>query len=348
MRFVTKLLPGVPVEYNPRMSADSSRPKKAVSTALKVVVSAALLATMVWWVGPRELAAALRGLDIGLATASFFLQFAGIAMGGVNVILLTHAAEPSLPKRPVFVSYLRSWVIGAVAPGRLGDLTLAYFLAPLGVSYGLGLAVVMVDKLITFLVTVGIGAIGILLYVGGEQALLAAALALGMVGVLAYAIANRRVRGYVRDRLLGKHGSKFAGFSRFAGTILTGSPGVLVVNTVVTVGRAFLMGISVWVMLLAFGTRVDLLAVVFVQTIAQLAAWVPVSMAGIGVRESTATVLYTQLLGLQAAPVLNANLLTLVLGYLKAAVLWIGVGFGGKATSVPQTDAVRRGDRPSP
>lgn len=292
-----------------------------------------LLAVLVWWVGLDQLLEALRTLHPGLAFASFALQFASIAMGGLNVLILVHAVAPTLPKRPVFLAYLRSWVIGAVAPGRLGDLSLAHFLTPLEVTYGLGLAVVVVDKFITFLVTVAIGALGVLLYVGAEQAAVASGMALVVaVGSIAL-IANRRVRRFVRDRLLGRHGAKFAGFSTYTQGMLVEHPGLLSINTLLTVVRTVVMALSVWVMLLAFHTDVDLVAVVFVQTIAQLAAWVPVSMAGIGVRETTATVLYTQLLGLAAAPVLNANLLTLVLGYLKALVLWVSVGFGGRRPS---------------
>jgi len=309
------------------MSSRESRPRKALSTTLKLAVSAALLAVMVWWAGPDRLVAAIRELDGRFASLSFLLQFVSVALGGLNVVLLTHAVEPGLPKNLTFVAYLRSWVVGAAAPGRLGDLTLAHFLSPLGVTYGLGLATVVVDKFITFLVTVGIGALGLLLYVGGRQAALATALALAIAAGGALTIASKRVREVVRDRLLGRHGAKFQGFARYTREMLSEHPWILGVNVALTVVRTAVMAAAMWVMLLAFGVETDALAVLFVQTIAQLASWVPISMAGIGVRESTATVLYTQLLALATAPVLNANLLSLVFMYVQAAVLWVAFGF---------------------
>ena len=330
------------------MSTPPQKRNRAGSTTLKIVVSAALLGAMIWWVGIDQLLDAMRDLDPWLAALSFLLQFFSIALGGVNTVVLVHAVAPELPKRSVFVAYLRSWVIGAIAPGRLGDLSLAHFLTPLDVTYGLGLAVVVVDKFITFLITVAIGAIGILLYVGAQEAAGSAALALVLTGVAVFLIASKRIRGFVRERILGKHSSKFTGFSGYAQGMLRDHPELLALNVGITIFRVVVMAVGVWVMLLAFGQRVDIIAVVFVQTIAQLAAWVPVSMAGIGVREATATVLYTQLLGLPAAPVLNANLLTLVLGYLKAAVLWVVLGFGGgRAGGVGVDEIPAEDDLPS-
>ena len=310
------------------MSLSASEGRKALSTSLKVLVSFALLGGMVYWVGVEQLVVALRDLDPGLAFVSFLFQILAIIIGGLNVMILVFAVRPDLRKGPVFVAYIRTWIVGAVAPGRLGDLSLAHFLAPQGVTYGLGLAVVLVDKLITFLLTVLVGGVGILLYIGARQAALATVLGLAIALTLAVVFSNRRFRGFVRTRLLGKHSAKFAGFSGYVREMLSEHPGLLAANVGVTVVRTIVLAATVWFMLLAFGQSVRPLEVLFVQTIAQLAAWVPISLGGLGVRESTSVVLYSSLFSLPAAPVLNANLLSLVLSYLKIAILWVIFGFG--------------------
>jgi uncharacterized membrane protein YbhN (UPF0104 family) len=207
------------------------------------------------------------------------------------------------------------------APGKLGELVFPHFLTKRGVPFGSGLAVLVVDKLITFVCAAAIGCIGILTLVGARQALGVATLSALLVSLVLLAAASERARRFVRKRLLGRYRQKFEGFNTALFGLLQHEPVAVGVNTILTVGRFFVRGAAAFSAFHALGLPVPYFPTVAILCLIQILSWVPISLSGLGVAQGSAILLFTLLLNADQAVVLNVFLILPLTAYLIAAVM---------------------------
>lgn len=308
--------------------------ERGLSVPVRVAVSAALLGALVWWTGPAQLIEVLSNARWGWFALALAVDGLSILVGSLNVYVLTHALRPDARAADVFVAYLRSWAVGMVAPGKLGDLSYAHFLAvserhaenPTNLAPGL--AVAIVDKIITFIVTSAIAVVGLGVYARVSDALLGGAVSLGVIALVLVAALSPRARSLVRGRLLARYAERFEGLSTHLATLLRERRGTLALNLVLTVGRTFVQAFALLLYFSALGQSVGLLDVVVVQAVTLIVTLVPITFAGLGVRQGTAVVLYARIAGLVAAPVLAHGLLTTVTGYLFVGLFFAILGTG--------------------
>lgn len=176
--------------------------------------------------------------------------------------------------------------LSLIAPGRLGDLGLAYywrkFLDP-----GETLAVVFLDKILTLIWLFSLGIYGLIeifqIDVQRDQVVLISGL-LFLTTLFIYIIFSK-VDGwkkYIPNRLK----EVTAGFSPSLFTICLESKRSLFIGFCLTGLRIFLYSIGFWMLLLAMGEVVAISSVIFILAVVQLSSIVPISIMGLGVVES--------------------------------------------------------------
>lgn len=300
------------------------RPSPAATA--RVAVSAALLVGLVWWTGPEKLADAVGGMSWSLFAAAVGANYLALALGAANIVLLTRIVLPVARTDEASRAYARSWAVGMVAPGRFGDLSYAHFLSGDDANLAPGLAVAVVDKIVTFVVTSIIAVVGLALYVGAADALYGALFAAAATAATVAALLNGRIRGLVRERLLGRHAERFAGFAGHVSTLMFRSRAAIAINTTLTVARMLAYTAVVALSLAALGARPPFADVFVVQAVTQLVSLVPITFAGLGVRQGASVVLFERISGVAAAPVLGSSLLMSFVSYLNAALVFAVLG----------------------
>ncbi len=305
-----------------------------LSVWVRVAVSVALLGALVWWIGLDELGEVLRNIEWGWFFLAVLVDVLSLAVGALNLFVLTRALKPDASTPRIMIAYLRSWAVGMIAPGKLGDLSYAHFLAleehraETPSSLAPGLAVAVVDKIITFAVTAAIAVAGLAVYARGSDAALGGAFAvLAILGSL-LALSNARIRSFVRERLLGRYARRFEGFSANLSTLLRDRPGPLALNLAITIARTLVQGTAMLLYFAAVGQTVGLLDIVVVHAITLIVALVPITFAGLGVKQGASVVLYGRIAGIGAAPVLAHGLITTLMNYLYVALVFATLGSG--------------------
>lgn len=303
-----------------------------LSGRVRVAISALLLAALIAWTGPAELLESVRGLQWGWLVAAIAVNYLSLVVGAFNVVILTRAVLPSVASLAIAKAFLRSWAIGMVAPGKFGDLTYAHFLSSDDTNLAPGLAVGVVDKVVTFAVTSAIAVVGLALFVSTGDALWGGAFALVATAGLLVIVFSKRLRGLARTRLLGKHAKRFTGFSTHVTTLLVRRRTVLALNIVLTVVRLVLMGIAIMLSFRALGVDVALIDVIVIQAVGQLVSLIPITLAGLGVRQGTSIVLFDRISGIPAAPVLSQSLIMAVVSYINVAIVFAVLGAERRTT----------------
>jgi uncharacterized protein (TIRG00374 family) len=301
---------------------------RRTSIWIRSVISVALLAGLVWWTGIDRIVEGLAEVQVGWLLASTLVGYVAIAVGNLNVFLLTRVLLPGIDWRDVTRAYLRSWAAGMLAPGKVGDLSYAHFISSDDTNLAPGLVVGIVDKIVTFAVTSAIAVTGILLLLEKGAAFLAGGAAFAAFVAAIVVLRSARARQLVRERVLGRHASRLGGFGSNLDTILLHSPRTVSVNVLLTIVRTLIQALAVTLALRAFGAHVALIDALIVHSIAALMSLIPITLSGLGVRQGTSVVLFERISGIAAAPVLNQSLTSTLIIYGTVAVLGATLGLG--------------------
>ena len=234
------------------------------------------------------------------------LVFLVLGVGKVEV--LTVALLPRVSKMLIVSGYLCSFAWGAFAPGKFGELTYAHYLSRGGGSLGVGLAVVVLDKAITFGLLSLTGSLGLLFYLGGREALAVGSIAALLIAAGVLAVRHRALRLWVRRRFLQSRETQFAGFSKSLEVLVLGHRPALLANGVLTLFRIVVLGFTMQAGFRAFGVDPDLLSVVMIVAMVQIISWIPITISGLGLAHGSAAVLFSNFCGLDKAVKGGVNL----------------------------------------
>jgi uncharacterized membrane protein YbhN (UPF0104 family) len=299
--------------------------------ALRILISVILLGGICWWVGLDAIRSVLADTEptaFALCMGWFLVH---TALGFANLRLLTHALAPSVHTRGFLRAAVRAWVLGMYSPARMGDLSFFHYLDREGASPGIGLAVVVTDKLLTLCSSVVVGSAALLLLVGAKSAATAALAGLAVLAGVTLLLASSQVRAWVRRRLLGRYEARFTGFSKSLKLLLTEHRAVLATNALLTAARLVVLGLVIQAALRSFGQDVALPMVTGLSTIAQMGNWIPLTLAGAGLTEGTAVALFEAFTDAPAPAVLNAFLAVRLAAYLVGAACFAVIGSASEA-----------------
>ena len=292
-----------------------------MSLPARLLISGLLLAVVVWWVGIAKVLTSFATLDPKWLALMVLSTLVFVALGAGKVEVLTVALLPGISKVLVVSGYLCSFAWGVFAPGKLGELTYAHYLSKGGGSLGVGLAVVVLDKAITFSLFGLTGSLGLLLYLGGREALAVGSTVMLLLAAGALAVRHRALRVWVRQTFLRSREAQFAGFSESLEALVRGHRPALLANGVLTLLRIVVLGFTMQAGFRAFGVDPDLLSVVMIVAMVQITSWIPITISGLGLTHGAAAVLFSNFCGLDKAVVVDVFLVGSILTYLLGAVI---------------------------
>ncbi len=101
---------------------------RALSLAVKLLVSSLLVVIIAWKVGPAALMAAFRRLDTSVLVLALVLTVGFVLGRAAKWLLLARTAVPSLSYRDSVLSLLGGMGLGMITPGRAGEFTRVAFM----------------------------------------------------------------------------------------------------------------------------------------------------------------------------------------------------------------------------
>lgn len=214
-------------------------------------------------------------------------------------------------------SILGGMAFAIVTPARVGELSRVAFLGSVKKSEAIGL--VLIDRFIDLSVVLIFGAVGVLAVFGQENlsllALLTTAIALLIFTIFKLSLFLRlSARLMPIKRVQEMIESASLGLSRLTSTDLG-------VNLLLTLALTALDIVSFYTLVLALGID-NLRAVAFTFPLIMLTNLLPITISGLGVRESAAVVLFERF-AIPAAVAFNATFLSYILNSLIPAVIGI-------------------------
>ena len=248
----------------------------------------------------------------------------------ISHVYLMRVLEKPQPQRWFLRAMLLSQVLGMLAPGKIGDLSIAWFLRKRGVAYGEGLAIGMFYKMVALAVTFWLGLTGLAGWTSWTE-LLAFMLVLPL-GLFAISHVATKWIIPVLPRLLRQPRliEEMRAFNQAWKTMGAFKP--MLMSLLLALLKAMLMTIAPWLILMAFGHPLSFSTTLALSSVARLASAIPLSPAGLGVRELSGTLVFSEWAGIPWAVAANMMLISTVLQYGVAAICY-GVSFSALSES---------------
>jgi glycosyltransferase 2 family protein len=300
------------------------------STAIRLLVTGAVLALLAWHIDMREAGRAMLALDLRHAGAVVVLLALDRAVMVLRWVLLLRASGSTVPLGSAASIYLVSSFVGGFLPAGVGaDALRAWSLGRRTAEHGEAIASVTVDRLLGLLSLVLLGIVGVVLWArlvspGLQQSvvLIAAVLGIGVAGVF---WVDRALRAALPGRWQrSRHGERLLRLADALGRYRS-RPRALLVVLLLSVGVQFLRIAQAWLLGEGIGIEVDFAYYLVFMPIGLLLLLLPISVSGFGLPQGGIVwLLQLQAVAPEAAFALSTLIvLTGIAGNLPGAWLYL-------------------------
>ncbi|GEM_PF-2025350 len=261
--------------------------KDTVFSLLRILVTIGLLTAVAYWIGLSNIWNSLWSFNWKYLPAVLFWMLLMLFASAVNIFVTVYPIR-FISLGSVCKDYLLAWSAGFFGLGKVGELSIVYWLSKEGISLGESTAVAVLDKAITFVTLLLLSGIGLVYFFGWSQGL--ELLALGVIGLLGFAIifftsfGRRIIRSMIQS-----YASRFEGFGATIDRFFSNYKKFLVVNLMLTLVRWLAQAMFTLVLLESFGVSLPLVPILLANSVATLVSLLPVSINGLGVKEASFT-----------------------------------------------------------
>ncbi len=291
----------------------SSRILKVVQLILGLVI----LGFLVFHVGLVEVYEVLFQIRVEYILLAFIFLVIVHFLAGVNIKLLAGALGYTTSLYELTISCVYSWVVGLLIPLRVSSLSLIVLLKKSNIQTKDSIAITFVDKLLTFIVLFVFVAVGLLYYF--PQYAVVKYIFFFLVFIVAFAVATFSIYAESKLVLVGRwFGIKdLEGFASAAKKIVLKKKAIIA-NTLVTVLRLCIIALIPYTLFLNFNVAVNFSEFVLISAIITAISSLPLTTAGLGVREFSAVGLYTTLMHIDPVIITSTYLAFMIIKYVAA------------------------------
>ncbi|MEW6295739.1 MAG: lysylphosphatidylglycerol synthase transmembrane domain-containing protein [Candidatus Diapherotrites archaeon] len=281
--------------------------KKNKSKILRIVIGAVILLLILKWVGFNNVFTELQKINPLFFVLAFLIVFFIIFLNFICVKIFLDKIK-KIDSKHFFYNYCYSWALGFLAPGKIGDFSLAYFLRK-EFKPGQIVASMILDKGIT-IVLLSVFLTFFIFFFSPENlfwnviflVLLWGAIIFGFYSVFSLSKNNFLMR------FIFKNVTPFFGVFHETLLSLAKNKSILLCNFVITFFRIILQGVLIFVLLLGLGEMAAPFIIILINSSSLIVSYIPISIGGLGIREG-AFILFSQQF------VVNLTTLAAALGY---------------------------------
>lgn len=298
------------------------RVHKNVRFIVKLLIGLALLGILTYKIGLKELGVAFSQFNWLYTIPIAAVYGIQIILGGWRLKVIIKSLKKAIDFWTLCKYHQLSWSIALWIPGKIGEFSIIYLFKNKGIPLGKGSAVTVTEK-ITSLIALGLIALSgfLLFFTIKEAAVLAGILIILVVGSVA-AIMNKHVRLFIRKVILRKYEKLFSGFHSTLKDYLK-NYWLMFKVTVISLVKWIIASLSVYFAFLGLGVNVPFWIVVVITAMTIIISLIPISISGLGLRESAAVVLYSRL-GVEAPAVLVSQIILLGFSYgIGIITVWV-------------------------
>jgi len=269
--------------------------KKKISPFFKVFVSIALLLILFYKVGFSELYQLILQMDVVFLPLVILFFILNFICGFFKIKILLKPLNKKIRFLKIVKYSTIAWSFGLFSPSKIGEFSMSFFLKKEGFSLGEGFAIQIFDKGIMAFSFATIAVFSALTFFNAHNASLFLILLFLTLTVCSFVILSKFTRDIIKKYILRKYSLKFKGFSKTLFSYLRDSKSCLFLAFILSLAKIFFMALVIYYLFLSFGITVPLVYIIMIMAITIASSVIPISLNGIGVRQSIGVFLYSQI-----------------------------------------------------
>jgi len=301
---------------------------KALLWALRFILGIGILALLFYKIGFESILVVFTSMNLSYLPIIIIMYFMNLYFGSLNIVILMKPIKTTMTLMDIYRYYMLSWGVGLFIPGRVGEVSLVYFLKKHNLPLGQGFLIFVLDKFISVLVLGIVSTVGFFMFFDLNTALWLLGLVLVIISGLGSVIFSGFGRDKIKKYILRKYAKKFKGFSELLKFYTTKKFHLLFLNFLNTIVRWVVSAIIYYFAFLSFGVNLPLWLIFLITCITSVMSFIPLTISGLGIRESVGVYLYS-LQGVQAPIVASAYLLIVICSYGVAAFIFYFFNYKG-------------------
>ena len=279
--------------------------KKGILLALRVAIGVIIILFLLFKLDIKDILHVLTSASPVILIYILAHFYFNVFFNAIILRILLRSIDTKIGFSAVFKWYLISYSIGMFFPGKLGEFSLPVFLKRKGIDYGKGLSVMTLSKFIVVVAVTILSVVGLIFLFSVTDSIKVGLIALAVLLISVVLISNQRVRGFITKNILRKHAAKFTGFFKNIKYMVSKQTHIVALSLLLVIVRMFVTGFFVYLYFLALGVKVPFIIVPLINAIALLISLIPISISGLGLKETSVVFLYS-LLGVE--PVLSGSM----------------------------------------
>jgi len=290
--------------------------------SLRVLIGFIIVALLFYKIGFSEVYEVLLTVPISFLIILFLFVFLDMLIAAINLKVLLRPLVNSLKFRVLFSSYIYSWILSFLVPGKLGESSLVYFLRD-KVSPKKTTTVFLLDKLITLSILGIFSVIGFLIFFGVLNSLLLLIILILLIALFFVVLSSWRIRKFIRKFILRKYSIFFKGSHSTFFNYLKTKKRHISLNMFITIFK-LLLNASIFYLFFNFffNQSINFFFIFFITSIGILTSIVPITSNGVGVREFFVLLLYAKL-NVDLTLVLSVYSLIILANYVMLGLMLI-------------------------
>jgi len=282
---------------------------------LRISLTILIFAFLIYKVGLNSILKAFSEVSLIFIVPILLLWMLLLFLSSINFQILLKAVKVKMGFNKLFRYYLLSWSSGLFLPSKIGELILLHFFKKEKVPTGQGLMIYILDKLITILLLLILTLIMVFAFSDAYNILFYITIISILISLFLFATFIPNIRIWVLKHIIRKYSKYFDGFSKTLYHFLKYKKKNLFENLLITSLKVLISTSAIFLLFLSFGHPVNFLNILLIDSAVNIISFIPITISGLGLKESSAVILYTTFLGLSPAIVTSTYLLGSILTY---------------------------------
>jgi len=287
--------------------------KSNIIKNLKYILGIIIILILIYISGIEKIINALRETNINFFLLAIATYLASIIIGAINMkILFKHIKNINIIEMTKYFWLSSSFTL--ILPGRIGSFSLVYFLRKKGINIGECSSMVILDKIITSILSAGLAVIGIMVFFSVAESIKMALilLVIGITGLSMFL--SKKFRAIIKNKILRKYSKLFKGFFKTLEKYIRYHKSTISLNMLITIIKQIVASTTHFLLFLSLGYKIDFISLVLISGIEFIITLIPITANGLGFRESVGLILISRL-GVPQEVILSRYILGLTIKY---------------------------------
>ena len=287
---------------------------KGIFSVLRGIFGLVILFALVYYVSVNNVFEAIKSINVYLLPIiiSLYVLFLVISTICVKTLL-----KQNIRFQKLFKYYSLSWVFGLLLPGKIGEFSLAFFLKREGLRLIPSFVIFFLDKFITFIFLTLVTFFGVFFFFDFRQSVYFI-LSTSFIIFLVFSFLNIKVFWVLIPKKYRSHSEEFV---KEYNLFFKENRKKIYLNFIFTSFKWIVNSLAIFLVFLSLGVMPNILYVLVINTITAMASLIPITINGLGIRQSLGVYLFSKI-GVEPTLSLSMYLISLSITYLLAFCLY--------------------------